>query len=146
MSDSLFIALLKDLKNIFVSWQVDESEWERIRVESSCGEDAPSLFIEIFSVEEMVERKIDEIAVFDRVNNWHLFINDEYYGQRIFLRLSYDTTSGSRRIIGESEPIDVPMKYPPNGSQISVKPQGELFEISGMENLNDDSSGGIPSR
>jgi hypothetical protein len=146
MSDSLFIALLKDFKNIFVSWQVEESEWERIRIESSGGEDAPSLFIEVFSVAEMVERKIDEFAVFDRVNNWHLFINDKYYGQRIFLRLSYDTASGSRRIIGESEPMDIPMKYPPNGSQVSGKPQGELFEISGMENLNDNSSGGISSR
>ncbi len=146
MSDSLFIALLKDFKNIFVSWQIEESEWERIRIESSLGENAPSLFIEVFSVEDKLERKIDDIAVFDRVNNWHLFIDDKYYGQSIFLRLSYDTASGSRRIIGESEPMDIPMKYPLNGSQISGKSQGELFEISGMENLNDSSSGGISSR
>jgi hypothetical protein len=145
MSDSLLLVLLKDFKNIFVSWQVEKSEWERIRSDSSGGKDEPSLFLEVFSVEEKVERKIDEIAVFDRVNNWHVFIRDEYYGRRIFLRLTYDTDSGTSTI-RESELIDIPMKYPLNESQLSGRLQGELFEISGMDTLNDDSSEGISSR
>ena len=145
MSDSLLVVLLKDFKNIFVSWQIEKSEWERIRSDSTGGKDEPSLFIEVFSVEDAAERKIDEIAVFDRVNNWHVFMRDEYYGRRIFLRLTYGTSSGTS-IIGESEMIDIPVKYPPDESQLSGRLHGELFAISGMETLNDDSSEGISSR
>lgn len=145
MSDSLLVVLLKDFKNIFVSWQIEKSEWERIRSDSTGGKDEPSLFIEVVSVEETAERKIDEIAVFDRVNNWHVFMSDEYYGRRIFLRLTYGAGSETS-IIRESEMIDIPMKYPLNESQLSSRLHGELFEISGMETLNDDSSEGISSR
>lgn len=142
MSD--FLVLLKDFRNLVVSWRIGETEWNEMSDDPAPIQDEIDipLFIEVYSVGEGVPERIDEIPVYNRENSWHIFMHDGYYGKRIFLRFAAETERG-RIDIAESDIIEIPIKNPLE-SELDEK-QKRIIEVSGIE-IDDEGSGSLSSR
>jgi hypothetical protein len=139
-----FLVLLKDFRNLIVSWRIGVAEWKGISGDAATTEDESSipLFVEVYYVREGVSERIDEIPVHNRENSWHIFMHDGYYGKRIFLRLAAETTKG-RIGIAQSDIIEIPVKNPLESELDEM--QRRIIEVSGIE-IDDEGSGFLSSR
>ncbi|GEM_PF-1747092 len=139
-----FLVLLKDFRNLIVSWRIGADEWKVIRGDAATAEDESSipLFVEVYSVSESISERIDEIPVHKRENSWHIFMHDGYFGKRIFLRLAAETTKG-RIGIAQSDTIEIPIKNPLESELDEM--QKRIIEVSGIE-IDDEGSEPLSSR
>ncbi len=129
--DGYFLCLLTDERAIFAAWKIGTSRWDtmlRNAVVDSGKE--PYLFLEVVSRENDALVILDEHPVYGRENRWHLFASEKTSGRRIAVRLTYETSSGKREVIRESDDIDIP----PDEKSLSSLPDGEkrkrLFDVS----------------
>jgi len=127
-----FISLLVNEGLIFVAWKIGDSEWKKIMKGGQLNrQKEPGLYLQVYSREDGISCLIEDIPVFGQENKWHLFINNTLTGKRISIRLTYEAKDHLKKIIAESNQIDIPMSDKAISVLFNNENELKLYKLSG---------------
>lgn len=127
-----FISLLINEGLIFVAWKIADSDWKKISKNAQLNrQKEPGLFLQVYSKEDGISCLIEDIPVFGQENKWHLFVNNTLSGKRISIRLTYETKDQLKKIIAESNQIDIPMSEKAISVLFKNENELKLYKLSG---------------